>query len=108
MKHLPPLPVLQAFEAAARLGSFSRAATERNLTPSAISRHIQTLEHWCGHALFTRNGPQVTLTRDGEALRQRLGEPMQALYDALLPATDTARETPLSLFTLPSIAESLI
>lgn len=108
MKHLPPLPVLQAFEAAARLGSFSRAATERNLTPGAVSRHIQALEHWCGHALFTRNGPQVTLTREGNALRQRLGEPMQALYDALLPAADTARETPLSLFTLPSIAESLI
>ncbi|MBW8882526.1 MAG: LysR family transcriptional regulator [Asticcacaulis sp.] len=108
MKHLPPLPVLQAFEAAARLGSFSRAATERSLTPGAVSRHIQALEHWCGHTLFTRNGPQVTLTRDGEALRQRLGEPMQALYDALLPAVETARETPLSLFTLPSIAESLI
>ncbi len=108
MKHLPPLAVLQAFEAAARLGSFSRAATERNLTPGAISRHIQTLEHWHGAPLFARNGPQVTLTPDGQALRDRLGGPMQALYDALAPQTRSARETPLSLFTLPSIAESLI
>ncbi len=108
MKHLPPLAVLQAFEAAARLGSFSRAATERNLTPGAVSRHIQTLEHWHGKPLFARNGPHVTLTPEGQALRDRLGEPMQALYDALLPAADTVRETPLSLFTLPSIAESLI
>lgn len=108
MKHLPPLPVLQAFEAAARLGSFSRAATERNLTPGAVSRHMQTLEHWYGAPLFKRNGPQVTLTPEGLALRDRLGEPMQALYDALLPAAETTRETPLSLFTLPSIAESLI
>ncbi len=108
MKHLPPLPVLQAFEAAARLGSFSRAAAERNLTPGAVSRHIQALEHWYGKALFTRNGPHVALTPEGQALRDRLGEPMQALYDALVPVADTRRETPLSLFTLPSIAESLI
>ncbi len=108
MKHLPPLPVLQAFEAAARLNSFSRAATERNLTPGAVSRHIQALEHWYGTALFARNGPQVTLTPQGQALRDRLSEPMQALSDALLPATGPGRETPLSLFTLPSIAESLI
>ncbi|WP_443750441.1 LysR family transcriptional regulator [Asticcacaulis solisilvae] len=107
MKHLPPLPVLQAFEAAARLGSFSRAAAERNLTPGAVSRHIQALEHWYGAPLFARNGPQVRLTPDGQGLRDRLGEPMQALHDALL-AADTVRETPLSLFTLPSIAESLI
>jgi len=108
MKHLPPLPVLQAFEAAARLGSFSRAAAERNLTPGAISRHIQALEHWHGKALFARNGPQVALTPDGRALRDRLSEPMQALYDALAPVADTLRETPLNLLTLPSIAESLI
>jgi LysR family glycine cleavage system transcriptional activator len=108
MKHLPPLPVLQAFEAAARLGSFSRAAIERNLTPGAVSRHMQQLEHWHGAPLFTRNGPQVALTPEGQRLRDRLGEPMQALYDALLPAAEAARETPLNLFTLPSIAESLI
>lgn len=108
MKHLPPLPVLQAFEAAARLGSFSRAATERNLTPGAVSRHIQALEHWYGTPLFTRNGPQVALTPEGQTLRDRLGEPMQALCDALLPAGGAARETALSVFTLPSIAGSLI
>jgi len=108
MKPLPPLPVLQAFEAAARLNSFSRAAGERNLTPGAVSRHIQTLEHWYGATLFARNGPQVKLTADGQALRDRLGGAMQALYDALAPQTRAMRETSLSLFTLPSIAESLI
>lgn len=108
MKHLPPLAVLQAFEAAARLNSFSRAATERHLTPGAISRHIQSLTHWYGAPLFTRNGPQVTLTPEGRNLHTRLGAPMQALYDALSPDTPPDRETPLTLLTLPSIAESLI
>ncbi|ESQ86695.1 hypothetical protein ABAC460_22475 [Asticcacaulis sp. AC460] len=108
MKHLPPLAVLQAFEAAARLNSFSRAAAERHLTPGAISRHIQTLTHWYGAPLFTRHGPQVTLTPEGRDLQSRLGAPMQALYEALSHDTQPDRETPLTLLTLPSIAESLI
>ena len=85
-----------------------RAAAERHLTPGAISRHIQTLSHWYGAPLFTRHGPQVTLTPEGRNLQSRLAEPMQALHNALSPNTQTRRETPLTLLTLPSIAESLI
>ncbi len=106
MKSLPPLPVLQAFEAAARLGTFSRAATERHLTPGAISRHIQALEHWCGDKLFTRNGPQVSLTEAGKAMQQRLGDPLQALYDALQTPGENKVAQSLYVFTLPSIAIS--
>lgn len=108
MKTLPPLPVLQAFEAAARLGAFSRAATERHVTPGAISRHIQTLEHWCGEALFVRNGPHIVLTEAGKALRTSLAEPLQALHDALTLPGGTAVAQSLHVFTLPSIAVSLL
>ncbi len=40
---LPPLNALRAFEAAARLGSFSTAANELYVTPVAIaqSRHTE-------------------------------------------------------------------
>lgn len=108
MKTLPPLPVLQAFEAAARLGAFSRAAAERHVTPGAISRHVQTLEHWCGEALFVRNGPHITLTEAGKALRQSLAEPLQALHDALTSPGGPAAAQSLHVFTLPSIATSLL
>jgi DNA-binding transcriptional LysR family regulator len=37
--HLPPLNAIKAFEAAARLGSFTRAADELNVTHGAVSRH---------------------------------------------------------------------
>ena len=40
-KDIPSLGVLQAFEASARLQSFSRAAEELALTPSAVSRHVR-------------------------------------------------------------------
>ena len=45
---LPPLDTLQAFEAAARAGSFSAAADTLNLTHGAVSRQIAKLESWLG------------------------------------------------------------
>ncbi|PTT36229.1 LysR family transcriptional regulator, partial [Stenotrophomonas sp. HMWF022] len=44
LKHWPPLNALRGFEAAARLGSFHRAAEELHLSQSAISQQIRGLE----------------------------------------------------------------
>jgi LysR family transcriptional regulator, glycine cleavage system transcriptional activator len=52
--NLPPLNGLRLFEAAARCGSFKRAAQELNLTPGAISHGINSLEEWLGVELFDR------------------------------------------------------
>ena len=41
---IPPLSALQAFEAIARRKSFSLAATELHLTPSAVSHQVAKLE----------------------------------------------------------------
>lgn len=51
---LPPLNALKAFEAAARHGSFARAAEELHVSPGAISRHVKLLEEHFGVALFER------------------------------------------------------
>ncbi len=80
---LPSLAALQSFEATARLGSLTKAAQERHLTHSAISRHVQALEHWCGQALFERIGPKLVLNAAGQRLRLRLNEPLQAMHAAL-------------------------
>ena len=45
---LPKLLGLQAFEATARLGSVSRAASELFLTQGAVSRQLQALETQLG------------------------------------------------------------
>ena len=45
---LPPLNAIKAFEAAARLGSFTRAAEELNVTHGAVSRQVRLLEDWLG------------------------------------------------------------
>ena len=51
---LPPLNAIKAFEAAARLGSFTRAAEELSVTHGAVSRQIRLLEEWLGTSLFLR------------------------------------------------------
>ena len=65
----PPLNALAAFEAAARLGSFTRAGEELCVTQAAISQHIRHLEEYLGVPLFIRRTPGIRLTPDGERLR---------------------------------------
>ena len=64
-RDLPSLNAMRAFEAAARLQSFSRAADELSVTQSAVSRQIQKLEAELGQPLFARNGPHLKLTDRG-------------------------------------------
>lgn len=76
---LPPLYALRAFEAAARLGSFSKAAELLNVTPGAVSRHVRTLEAWFECELFLRHGPRVVITPAGSTLASQLTESFQSL-----------------------------
>jgi len=78
---LPPLPALRAFEAAARLGSVSRAADELHVTHGAVSRHVRTLEEALGTPLFARQGRGLVLTEAGERLREASGEAFGRLRD---------------------------
>lgn len=64
----PPIAALRALEAAARLGSFTRAAAELNLTQSAISHQIRHLEELWDLELFARTARPLTLTKNGAAL----------------------------------------
>ena len=66
MFETPPLNALAAFEAAARLGSFTRAGEELCVTQAAISQHIRHLEEYLGVPLFIRHAPGIRLTPDGE------------------------------------------
>lgn len=69
---IPNLGALQAFEATARLGSFSRAAEELALTHSAVYRQVSGLEERLGVALFTRVRRRVMLTEAGAEYAARV------------------------------------
>lgn len=63
-----PLNSLRAFEAAARHLSFTNAAIELNVTHSAISQHVKTLEQHLNCQLFVRVSRGLMLTTEGENL----------------------------------------
>ncbi|WP_322997289.1 LysR family transcriptional regulator [Castellaniella sp.] len=65
-KRLPSTQALQAFEAAARHESFTRAAQELSLTQGAICRQVAGLEGLVGVPLFQRVRRGVRLTDAGE------------------------------------------
>lgn len=80
MRHgIPNLGALQAFEATARLGSFSRAAEELSLTHSAVYRQVTGLEQRLGVQLLTRVRRRVALTAAGAEYAARVRHHLEQL-----------------------------
>jgi LysR family transcriptional regulator, glycine cleavage system transcriptional activator len=103
---LPPLNAIKAFEAAARLGSFTRAAEELNVTHGAISRQIRLLEDWLGLQLFLRTSRNVVPTQTGKDLLAEAGPALdrvaivcQRLQNPM-PATAALRLSALPTFAM--------
>ena len=75
---------LRVFEAAARYLSFTDAATELNVTQSAVSRQIRQLEENLGLTLFIRLHRALALTNEGQELStlltRQFGELNRAIY----------------------------
>lgn len=80
---LPPLQYLIAFEAVVRHCSFTRAATELNLTQSAVSRQIGQLEAFLGRPLFAREPRRaLQLTVAGKRYADRVRVLLEMCSDA--------------------------
>ena len=80
---LPSLNALAAFEAAARHLSLTRAATELNVTPGAVSKQVKSLEEEIGRPLFVRLHRALELTPEGELVARALRETFERLSAAL-------------------------
>lgn len=100
---LPPLASLQAFEAAVRHQSYSRAAEELALTHGAISHHITSLEERLGVKLFERDKNRMVPTEQGRLLvvkvRQALG-----MLERSFAHGGPGRPLTINLSVLPSMA----
>ncbi|AOE65155.1 LysR family transcriptional regulator [Pseudomonas corrugata] len=68
---LDRLTGLIAFARAASLGSYTAAARELSVSPSAVSKSVQRLEEHFGLMLFTRTTRSLTLTPEGRDLYER-------------------------------------
>lgn len=67
-RRIPSLNWLRVFEAAARTGSFARAAERLAMSPPAVSQQIRALEQYLGRPLFERAAAGVSLTEAGRGL----------------------------------------
>jgi LysR family glycine cleavage system transcriptional activator len=102
---LPSLASIRAFEAAARLGSFAKAAQELDTTSAAVSYHVRRLEQQIGVPLFVRHPNHVCLTQSGEIVAREAMNAFAALRASFIRAVD-ADEARLSLTTLPTLGTS--
>lgn len=104
MRQIPNFVLLRAFEAAARLQSFTLAARELHLTPSAISHQVRELEDVFGRSLFLRSHRRVEPTAEG----RRLFESLTRVLDALEACCAEVKLAPsgqvLSVYCAPSFA----
>lgn len=90
---------LKAFATIARHGNFARAASELQVSPSALSQTLRHLEERLGVRLLNRTTRSVALTEAGTRLLARL-TPVFAELDAALEDVNAFRERPRGLLRL--------
>jgi len=103
MPTLPPLPTLLAFEAVARRRSFALAATEMNLTASAVSHQVARLEAFLDVRLFDRSPQGVRLSAAGESYLRRVAGALGAIGAATEDVRQGVRNS-LYVHASPSFA----
>ncbi|TKT82689.1 transcriptional regulator GcvA [Aquamicrobium sp. LC103] len=102
---LPPLQATRVFEAAARHGSFTKAAEELGMTQAAVSYQIKVLEDRIGTPLFLRRPRQVTLTEAGQRLAPAITEAFELIGAAWASARSGAQGM-LSISTVQTFASN--
>ncbi|ALM81982.1 LysR substrate-binding domain-containing protein [Bordetella sp. N] len=101
-RFLPPIPVLMAFEAAARLQSFTAAAAELCITQGAVSRQIRLLEEQLGAPVFVRERQTVRLTKTGASYAREIGDALRRISNATLNFRANPDGGTLNLAILPT------
>ena len=104
MRKMPNYVLLRAFEAAARLESFTLAAKELHLTQSAISHQIRELEDYFGKSLFFRKNRKVEPTAEGRRLLDSLSRVFDVIEAACNEVTLAPSSQVLALHCSPSFA----
>lgn len=107
-RKLPPLQLLQAFEAAGRLLSFKRAADELHVTPSAISQQIKSLEEALGITLFERITRGLRLTDAGRTYWQDIHDALTQLRISTMQLADRFGHSVLRVHIIPFIANEVV
>lgn len=105
-RDVPSLSALRAFEATARLNSFSAAARELNVTHAAVAQHVRSLESDFGTSLVFREGAGMALTDEGRTLAAALGDGFSAIQAGVAHLRTARDQGPLKVSLTPSFAEN--
>lgn len=110
MKTATHLNALRAFEASARLGSFTAAANEIGVTPEAIGQLVRTLEAYLNIQLFHRNrgGKRLSPTQEALTVLPSLSDSFNNLSGILERLKGLSTTGILTVSTPPSVAAKWI
>lgn len=100
-----PLPAVVAFARVAHHASFTRAASELEVSTSALSQTVRALEARLGVRLLNRTTRRVGLTEQGERFLEQIAPGLQQI-DAAFQDLDFLRDRPAGhlRINLPRIA----
>jgi LysR family transcriptional regulator, glycine cleavage system transcriptional activator len=101
----PGLEALRIFEAVARLGGFTRAASEIGRSQSAVSLRMRDLQADLGVRLFAATRPKLILTPEGQRLAARIASGLQTIAEGVEQARE--QRAPLQISVHPSFARWL-
>jgi LysR family glycine cleavage system transcriptional activator len=104
-----PLNALRAFDAVGQRLSFTAGAQALNVSQSAVSRHVISLEELLGHKLFDRSGPTLVLTAAGQALLPEVSKSFDRLeqtMNAICANPNASR--PIRIHIPPSLLQQVV
>lgn len=104
MRSLPALTSLRVFETAGKCLSFTKAASQLNVTQSAVSRQIKHLEDYLGVPLFVRRHHRLELTAAGQQLLSKLEQSFNLMETAVQELRDPNQRQKLTLLFPPTFA----
>ncbi|MFT5675211.1 MAG: LysR family D-serine deaminase transcriptional activator [Paraglaciecola sp.] len=99
------LSKMHTFEVAARHSSFSLAAEELSMTPSAISHRINALENELDILLFKRSHRKIELTSEGERIYIAIKSSLSSLNQEILEVKNNEISGELTIYSRPSFAQ---
>ncbi|MBQ0929946.1 LysR family transcriptional regulator [Ideonella sp. 4Y16] len=105
---LPSIDALRAFEAAARLGTFERAADELSVTASAIGKRIASLEDLLGTPLLLRGPKALSLSAVGKEYLEQVRAALTLLSAVPLHRRSAQRRQKVRLSSPPTFAREVL
>lgn len=108
LPHLPTLDSLLAFEAAARHGTFERAANDLFVTGGAIAKRVAALEQLLGVQLLYRSGRTLTPTPIGLEYLEQIRGPLHSLINVPLHRGVSDKREPLRVYLPPTFARQIV